>query len=107
MTGISLPEPRCRTFQTSRVLHSLAVNLQTGSGWRFAKAYAADYRVGRMVRLNMSSIGWAAQNRQSSVRRSAGSDDMASEKIGQESGLDNDEGDDKDFPGRWTPRFRR
>lgn len=26
----------------------MATNLQTGSGWRFAKAYAADYRVGRI-----------------------------------------------------------
>lgn len=28
----------------------MATNLQTGSGWRFAKAYAADYRVGRIDR---------------------------------------------------------
>ena len=27
----------------------MATNLQTGSGWRFAKAYAADHRVGRIV----------------------------------------------------------
>lgn len=26
----------------------MATNLQTGSGWRFAKAYAADHRVGRI-----------------------------------------------------------
>jgi NTE family protein len=26
----------------------MSTNLQTGSGWRFAKAYAADYRVGRI-----------------------------------------------------------
>ncbi|MBN8913181.1 MAG: patatin-like phospholipase family protein [Rhizobiales bacterium] len=26
----------------------MATNLQTGSGWRFAKAYAADFRVGRI-----------------------------------------------------------
>ncbi|MGZ3308112.1 MAG: patatin-like phospholipase family protein [Xanthobacteraceae bacterium] len=26
----------------------MATNLQTGSGWRFAKSYAADYRVGRI-----------------------------------------------------------
>lgn len=28
----------------------MATNLQTGSGWRFAKSYAADYRVGRIDR---------------------------------------------------------
>lgn len=28
----------------------MATNLQTGSGWRFAKAYAADYRVGRILK---------------------------------------------------------
>jgi NTE family protein len=28
----------------------MATNLQTGSGWRFAKTYAADYRVGRIDR---------------------------------------------------------
>lgn len=28
----------------------MATNLQTGSGWRFAKAYAADYRVGQINR---------------------------------------------------------
>jgi NTE family protein len=28
----------------------MATNLQTGSGWRFAKSYAADYRVGRIER---------------------------------------------------------
>lgn len=28
----------------------MATNLQTGSGWRFAKDYAADYRVGRIDR---------------------------------------------------------
>jgi NTE family protein len=28
----------------------MATNLQTGSGWRFAKSYAADFRVGRIVR---------------------------------------------------------
>lgn len=28
----------------------MSTNLQTGSGWRFAKAYAADYRVGRIDR---------------------------------------------------------
>jgi NTE family protein len=27
----------------------MATNLQTGSGWRFAKAYAADHRVGRIL----------------------------------------------------------
>lgn len=27
----------------------MATNLQTGSGWRFAKDYAADYRVGRII----------------------------------------------------------
>jgi NTE family protein len=27
----------------------MATNLQTGSGWRFAKDYAADHRVGRIV----------------------------------------------------------
>jgi len=27
----------------------MATNLQTGSGWRFAKSYAADYRVGRII----------------------------------------------------------
>ncbi len=28
----------------------MATNLQTGSGWRFAKDYAADFRIGRIVR---------------------------------------------------------
>lgn len=28
----------------------MATNLQTGSGWRFAKDYSADHRVGRIVR---------------------------------------------------------
>jgi len=32
----------------------MATNLQTGSGWRFAKAYAADYRVGRIDRPRLS-----------------------------------------------------
>lgn len=32
----------------------MATNLQTGSGWRFAKAYAADYRVGRIDRPSLS-----------------------------------------------------
>jgi NTE family protein len=32
----------------------MATNLQTGSGWRFAKAYAADYRVGRIERPDLS-----------------------------------------------------
>jgi NTE family protein len=32
----------------------MATNLQTGSGWRFAKAYAADYRVGRIDRPKLS-----------------------------------------------------
>jgi NTE family protein len=32
----------------------MATNLQTGSGWRFAKAYAADYRVGRINRPTLS-----------------------------------------------------
>jgi NTE family protein len=32
----------------------IATNLQTGSGWRFAKAYAADYRVGRIGRPKLS-----------------------------------------------------
>ena len=36
----------------------MATNLQTGSGWRFAKDYAADYRVGRInrPRLALSSV---------------------------------------------------
>jgi NTE family protein len=36
----------------------MATNLQTGSGWRFAKAYAADYRVGRIdhPRLALSCV---------------------------------------------------
>lgn len=36
----------------------MATNLQTGSGWRFAKAYAADYRVGRIdrPRLSLASV---------------------------------------------------
>jgi NTE family protein len=36
----------------------MATNLQTGSGWRFAKDYAADYRVGRIDRpkLTLSSV---------------------------------------------------
>ena len=32
----------------------MATNLQTGSGWRFAKDYAADYRVGRIDRPDFS-----------------------------------------------------
>jgi NTE family protein len=32
----------------------MATNLQTGSGWRFAKGYAADYRVGRIDRPRLS-----------------------------------------------------
>lgn len=32
----------------------MATNLQTASGWRFSKAYAADYRVGRIVRPTFS-----------------------------------------------------
>ena len=32
----------------------MATNLQTGSGWRFAKDYAADHRVGRINRPNLS-----------------------------------------------------
>lgn len=32
----------------------MATNLQTGSGWRFAKDYAADYRVGRINRPTLS-----------------------------------------------------
>lgn len=28
----------------------MATNLQSGSGWRFAKDYAADYRVGRIIK---------------------------------------------------------
>lgn len=32
----------------------MTTNLQTGSGWRFAKAYAADYRVGRIDRPNLT-----------------------------------------------------
>jgi NTE family protein len=32
----------------------MATNLQTGSGWRFAKAYAADYRVGQIDRPALS-----------------------------------------------------
>lgn len=31
----------------------MATNLQTGSGWRFAKEYAADHRVGRIERPNL------------------------------------------------------
>jgi NTE family protein len=31
----------------------MATNLQTGSGWRFAKSYAADYRVGRIDHPNL------------------------------------------------------
>lgn len=31
----------------------MATNLQTGSGWRFAKDYAADHRVGRIDRPNL------------------------------------------------------
>ena len=36
----------------------MATNLQTGSGWRFAKDYAADYRVGRIDRptLQLSKV---------------------------------------------------
>jgi NTE family protein len=36
----------------------MATNLQTGSGWRFAKSYAADYRVGRIdhPRLTLASV---------------------------------------------------
>ena len=32
----------------------MATNLQTGSGWRFSKDYAADYRVGRIDRPRLS-----------------------------------------------------
>ncbi|ESZ26594.1 patatin-like phospholipase family protein [Mesorhizobium sp. L2C067A000] len=32
----------------------MSTNLQTGSGWRFAKDYAADYRVGRLDRPTLS-----------------------------------------------------
>jgi len=32
----------------------MATNLQTGSGWRFAKDYAADYRVGRIDKPNLA-----------------------------------------------------
>jgi NTE family protein len=32
----------------------MATNLQTGSGWRFAKSYAADHRVGRIDRPTLS-----------------------------------------------------
>jgi NTE family protein len=32
----------------------MATNLQTGSGWRFAKGYAADFRVGQIVRPTFS-----------------------------------------------------
>jgi NTE family protein len=32
----------------------MTTNLQTGSGWRFAKDYAADFRVGRIDRPNIS-----------------------------------------------------
>jgi NTE family protein len=32
----------------------MATNLQTGSGWRFARDYAADYRVGRIERPRLS-----------------------------------------------------
>ena len=32
----------------------MATNLQTGSGWRFAKDYAADHRVGRIDRPSLS-----------------------------------------------------
>jgi len=32
----------------------MATNLQTGSGWRFSKDYAADYRVGRIDRPSLS-----------------------------------------------------
>ena len=31
----------------------MCTNLQTGNGWRFAKEYAADYRVGRVDRPNL------------------------------------------------------
>lgn len=36
----------------------MATNLQTGSGWRFAKSYAADHRVGRIhhPRLSLASV---------------------------------------------------
>lgn len=36
----------------------MATNLQTGSGWRFAKSYAADYRVGRIdhPRLSLARV---------------------------------------------------
>ena len=36
----------------------MATNLQTGSGWRFAKGYAADYRVGRIdhPRLSLARV---------------------------------------------------
>lgn len=32
----------------------MATNLQTGSSWRFAKAYAADYRIGQIKRPKLS-----------------------------------------------------
>ena len=32
----------------------MSTNLQTGSGWRFSKEYAADYRVGRIDRPHLS-----------------------------------------------------
>ncbi|MFD1985429.1 patatin-like phospholipase family protein [Mesorhizobium newzealandense] len=32
----------------------MATNLQTGSGWRFGKAYAADFRVGMIDRPTLS-----------------------------------------------------
>jgi NTE family protein len=32
----------------------MATNLQTGSGWRFAKCYAADFRVGRILQPRFS-----------------------------------------------------
>jgi hypothetical protein len=32
---------------------------------------------------------------------------LSSEKISQESGIDDDESDDEDFAERWTPRFRK
>ncbi|MGY3353549.1 NTE family protein [Bradyrhizobium sp. GM0.4] len=36
----------------------MATNLQTGSGWRFAKAYAADHRVGRInaPRISLATV---------------------------------------------------
>jgi NTE family protein len=43
----------------------MATNLQTGSGWRFAKGYAADYRVGRIdhPRLSLARVVAASTSR--------------------------------------------